>query len=131
MNIVRQVEPGEGAGGYKTVWRHLPGFLPTPGNILFTLLIAAVLFWVQTGGAFQANVLLPGSSTDTIAYQGRLADANGNPLSGTFNMTFKLYNVPSSGSVLWTESWTAGNAVNVSTGLFNSYLAASPLFHKA
>jgi len=59
--------------------------LPAPGNVLFTLLLIAGLLWAQTVGALPlAN---PKSaiqnSQSTIAYQGRLADANGNPLTGT------------------------------------------------
>jgi hypothetical protein len=102
----------------------LHALLPTPGNVLFTLLVAAVLFWVQTGGAFPGNATSPSSSTDTIAYQGRLADAAGNPLTGTYNMTFKLYDVAMSGSALWTETWSGGNAVQVSDGLFNVLLGS-------
>ena len=36
----------------------------------------------------------------TIAYQGRLADADGNPLTDTVNMIFRLYDVASSGTPL-------------------------------
>jgi hypothetical protein len=61
--------------------RHL---LPTPGNILFTLLVVAGLLWASSAGALplRAPVAVT-ASTGTIAYQGRLADANGNPLTGT------------------------------------------------
>jgi hypothetical protein len=66
----------------------------------------------------------PTSSTDTIAYQGRLADANGNPLTGTYNMVFKLYDVAASGTALWTETWSGGSAVQVNDGLFNVLLGS-------
>jgi len=67
----------------------LRAFLPTPGTILFTLAIIALLVAAQSVGALplgrpQAAPVAP--STGTIAYQGRLADANGNPLTGTYNM---------------------------------------------
>lgn len=96
--------------------------LPTPGNVFFTLLVVGVLVWVQRAGA------IPGynssASTNTIAYQGRLADAGGNPLTGTYNMTFRLYDVASGGSALWTELWTGADGVEVSDGLFNVLLGS-------
>jgi len=53
--------------------------------VIFTLFLVAGLVWAQSAGALPlAN---PKSaiqnSPSTIAYQGRLADANGNPLTGT------------------------------------------------
>jgi hypothetical protein len=100
--------------------------LPTPGNILFTLLLVAGLLWAQSAGALPlAN---PKSaiqnSPSTIAYQGRLADANGNPLTGTYNMIFRLYAVPTGGAPLWEEQWTGSNGVRVSDGLFNVMLGS-------
>ncbi|MCL4835266.1 MAG: hypothetical protein KJZ86_22700 [Caldilineaceae bacterium] len=58
-------------------WRHL---LPTPGNVIFTFVMIAVLLWAQSAGAvpFRAE---SAASTGTIAYQDRLADSAGNPLN--------------------------------------------------
>ncbi|MEE4177061.1 MAG: tail fiber domain-containing protein [Bacteroides sp.] len=50
----------------------------------------------------------------TIDFQGRLHLENGNPVSATLDMTFSLYDVPSGGVALWTETQT----VQVSEGLF-------------
>ncbi|MCI0732058.1 MAG: H-type lectin domain-containing protein [Chloroflexi bacterium] len=96
-------------------------FLPTPGNVFFTLLIVVLLVWVRRTGALVSPA---GISTDTIAYQGRLTDANANPLSGTYNMIFRLYNVASGGSPLWTEQWSGSSAIQVSDGLFNVLLGS-------
>jgi hypothetical protein len=104
------------------VWRHL---LPTPGNILFTLLVVAGLLWASSAGALPLRApAAAGTSTGTIAYQGRLADANGNPLTGTYNMIFRLYAVPTGGAPLWEEQWTGSNGVRVSDGLFNVMLGS-------
>ena len=101
--------------------------LPAPGNVLFTLLVVASLLWAQSVGALPlgrvANSSLQTSST-TIAYQGRLADADGNPLTGTYNMIFRLYDVPTGGTPLWEEQWTGSNGVRVSDGLFNVMLGS-------
>ncbi len=106
--------------------RKFSRFFPSLGSFLFTLLIAGILLWAQTGG------VLPGfakpsatlSSTTTISYQGRLADADGNPLTATVNMIFRLYDQASGGAPLWEEQWTGSNGVRVSDGLFNVMLGS-------
>ena len=108
--------------------RH-PGWLrrllPTPGNVLFTLLVVAGLFWANSVGALPLRAPAAAStSTGTIAYQGRLADADGNPLTDTYNMIFRLYDVASGGIFLWEELWTGSNSVQVSDGLFNVMLGS-------
>jgi hypothetical protein len=108
--------------------RWLRALLPTPGNVLFTLLVIALLFWAQSVGALplgRPQGFAPTStSTSTIAYQGRLADAAGAPLTGTYNMIFRLYDAASGGTPLWEEQWTGSNGVRVSDGLFNVMLGS-------
>jgi len=103
----------------------LRALLPSPGNALFTLLVVAGLLWASSAGALPLRApAAAGTSTGTIAYQGRLADANGNPLTGTYNMIFRLYAVPTGGAPLWEEQWTGSNGVRVSDGLFNVMLGS-------
>ncbi|MCI0732060.1 MAG: hypothetical protein L0332_35790 [Chloroflexi bacterium] len=99
-------------------------FLPTPGNVFFTLLISVIFAWAQNAGAISRLVSPATTSTNTIAYQGRLEDTNGNPLAGTYEMTFRLYDEASGGNPLWTEQWSGSNAVEVSDGLFNVLLGS-------
>jgi len=57
-------------------WRRLARWLlPSPGNVLFTMLVVGGLLWATSAGAlpFRAPALA-GDSTTTISYQGRLAD---------------------------------------------------------
>ena len=54
--------------------------------------------------------------TNSINYQGRLTDSAGNPLSGAYEMTFSLYEVPSGGTALDTDT----HSVAVENGLFNT-----------
>jgi hypothetical protein len=98
-------------------------WLPSRGNVLFTLVMIAVLLWAQSAGAvpFRAE---SATSTGTIAYQGRLADSSGNPLTSTLNMSFRLYSAVTGGAPLWTEQWTGSNGVKVSDGLFNVMLGS-------
>ncbi|OGO42020.1 MAG: hypothetical protein A2Z04_00400 [Chloroflexi bacterium RBG_16_57_9] len=101
--------------------RRIRWLLPTPGNALFTLLVVGALLWAQSAGAFP-NGRPQGAtstSTGTLAYQGRLANASGTPITDTVNMSFRLYNVASGGTPLWNEQWTGSNGVKVSDGLFN------------
>ena len=108
------------------LWPRLARWLlPTPGNVLFTLLVVGGLLWAASAGALPLRApAAAGTSTGTIAYQGRLADASGNPLTGTYNMIFRLYEAASSGAPLWTEQWTGSNGVKASDGLFNVMLGS-------
>lgn len=102
-------------------------WLPSRGNVLFTLVMIGVLLWAQSAGAVPFSAT-GAESTGTIAYQGRLADSVGNPLTSTLNMTFQLYAASTGGAPLWTEQWTGSNSVQVSDGLFNVMLGSlSPI----
>jgi len=57
-----------------------------------------------------------------INYQGMLTDNSGNPLSGSYNLTFKIYGQASGGSALWTGTH---NGVSVQNGLFNVILGST------
>jgi len=104
---------------------NLRAWLPSRGNVVFTLLVVGSLFWAASAGAFPlAAPLAAGTSTGTIAYQGRLADSGGNPLTGTYTMAFRLYSTAGGGAPLWTEEWTGSNSVQVSDGLFNVMLGS-------
>jgi hypothetical protein len=50
----------------------------------------------------------------TMNYQGRLTDAGGDPVSGTYYMTFEIYDAESDGTQLWAES----KIVEVTGGIF-------------
>jgi hypothetical protein len=57
-----------------------------------------------------------------IAFQGRLTDpATNNPRDGAFDMTFRLYSVPSGGSALYTETQLQ---VPVNNGVFSTQLGS-------
>ena len=54
----------------------------------------------------------------TISYQGRLTNDVGAPLDGTYSIAFKLYDVASGGTALWTET----KSIPVADGLFSTEL---------
>ena len=80
------------------------------------LLAVAVLVSLTAGIASAALV------TQSITYQGKLTDAAGNPLTGTYSVTFRLYDVSSGGTALATDI----HSVNASKGLFTTQITADP-----
>jgi hypothetical protein len=70
--------------------------------------IAVVLFCTMAGIVSAATV------SQNINYQGKLTDSSGNPLTGTYSITFKLYNVASEGSAVATST----QSVQCTNGLF-------------
>jgi hypothetical protein len=61
-----------------------------------------------------------------INYQGKVSDSEtGKPLAGPRSMTFRLFDDPSAGSLLWSES---GDVVTDSAGIFSVILgSANPI----
>lgn len=69
-----------------------------------------VAVWPQGETGVTANV------SAVIPIQGRLTNANGNPLNGTYSIRFRLYDAASDGTVVCEDT----NSVEVTSGLFNS-----------
>jgi len=104
--------------------------LPSLGNMIFTLLLVTTLLVAQNSSILPlfAAPSAQTASTGTIAYQGRLANANGDALTETVNMSFRLYSTATGGAPLWEEQWTGTTSVQVSDGLFNVMLGSvSPI----
>jgi len=105
---------------YTRIWRFAQKWLlPNPGTLI--LMIVLLLTLPALAGSLHN---LNAASISTIPYQGRLADASGNPLTSKQNMEFRLYNTPTGGTPLWEEFWTGANSVDVSDGLFGVMLGS-------
>jgi hypothetical protein len=84
---------------------------------------------MRTAAAFiLATLLLPAAPARAsnlplrVAFQGRLTDpSTNNPRSGAYDMTFRLYSVPSGGAALYTETQLQ---VPVSNGVFSTQLGS-------
>lgn len=77
------------------------------------LILKAGLWAVLALGAW-----MPRASADVpqrMNFQGKLLDTANNPRNGSFNFTFRIFDVPGGGSALWTETQ---NGVSVSNGVF-------------
>lgn len=112
-------------------------FVPNAGTlIVVALMLFAYRAWaapvaetpppVTPGMATAITAAAPAADAapGVISYQGTLTDGVGNPISGNVDMTFRLYDAPSGGTPLWTETRTGANAVPVSNGLFNVLLGS-------
>lgn len=70
-------------------------------------------------------VISPAHAAQSVPYkinfQGRLTNASGTALSGSYDMQLKLYTTVTSGTFIWGETRTAANsnAVTVTNGLFS------------
>lgn len=71
--------------------------------------------------AFSAPVHAAQTVPYKVNFQGRLTNASGTVLTGTYDMQFKLYTALTGGTLIWSETRTAANsnAVTVTNGLFS------------
>jgi len=63
-----------------------------------------------------------------INYPGKLTDASGHPLTGSYSMVFTLYDSESAGNAVWQETQPA---VQVNKGVFNVLLGSITLIPSA
>jgi len=94
------------------------GVIAVIAVITFAFAIAAS---GSDGGVIEQNaegvtVAASALTTSSISYQGRLTDSAGEPLSGTYDMTFRLYNDSIGGTELDTDT----HSVEATDGLFNT-----------
>lgn len=60
-------------------------------------------------------------SPQKIGFQGKLLDTANNPRNGSFSMTFRIFDAPTLGTQLWSETQSA---VSVNNGVFTVQLGA-------
>jgi hypothetical protein len=66
---------------------------------------------------------------EVINYHGKLTDSGGNPLTGTYNFTFRLYDAESGGNLVWGPEPHA--STTVTDGYFNVKLGSILSFDSA
>src|SRR5262245_28788150 len=71
--------------------------------------LAPVLFATALGVAATPAWAL----TPMLGYSGRLFDASGTPVTGAYAITFRIYDDPTDGELLFEESFAAGESVDV------------------
>jgi hypothetical protein len=89
-----------------------------------TLVVAAILVLLAGAAGAIPTRLAPATLLDgAIHYQGRLTDDMGNPLDGTYDMQFQLYDDPLANTLLWDSGVVN---VDVDQGLFEVKLNVDP-----
>lgn len=90
-----------------------------------TIVIVAIMLTVNLALAKPERAISNNALTaGVLSYQGTLMDTSSSPLAGIFEMTFRIYSVPSGGTPLWEEIRSGANAVPVENGLFNVMLGS-------
>src|SRR3990172_6559189 len=54
-----------------------------------------------------------------LNYQGKLGDASGDPLTGTYNLRFRFCSDENCSGVLYSETWDDARAVSVANGVYS------------
>lgn len=67
------------------------------------------------GGSARQQTL---AVSQRLNYQGYLTDTGGTPLTGSYSIVYRIFDVPTGGTALWSETQT----VSVSAGIFNVLL---------
>jgi len=85
-------------------------------NIFFTVIVLLIFI-----GTLSINAQIP----RTLSYQGILTDSLGNPKTdGSYNLVFRLYDIESGGTNIWSESKT----LSTKRGLFSTILGDGTVF---
>ncbi len=88
---------------------------PLRFGLLLTFAVAATLFALVPS-------IAEGTVPKLINFQGILRDGSGNPVAdGSYSVTFRIYEVPTGGTLLWAET----TSVTTADGLFAILLGAS------
>lgn len=78
------------------------------------MFLIAVVCFVLCNSSFAAVPTL-------INFQGRLTDSLGNPQDSSYSITFKIYDAPSGGNIVWQETQLS---ITVTRGIFNVLLGS-------
>ncbi|MEI7512922.1 MAG: hypothetical protein WCK01_05715, partial [Candidatus Uhrbacteria bacterium] len=86
----------------------------------FGIILPIALF-----GLFASALPVSADIAHTIGYQGRLKNSAGNPLTSTFTFTFRMYDVSTGGSPVWSETQPG---ISTSDGFFAVRLGSVSAF---
>ncbi|MFC1979725.1 hypothetical protein ACFLVS_02495 [Chloroflexota bacterium] len=89
---------------------------------LLAIVITVLVIALYVIGIVASPLLAGGAPLleSAINYQGQLTDSAGNPLSGTYDMEFQIWNLATGGSQV--GSTITKENVNVDAGMFNAKL---------
>jgi hypothetical protein len=84
-------------------------------KLIVIVLIFLIASWCFCG-------IMDASVPRLINYQGRLTDVSGQPLNGSYNVTFRIYDAQTAGSLLWQETHSG---LVVQKGIFSVLLGSA------
>jgi hypothetical protein len=93
-------------------------------NVVTLIAIVSMLFAYRAWAVLTAEAIGTNALPGVISYQGYLVDAEGQPVTDSVDITFRLYTVDTGGAALWMEEHKEANAVPVANGLFNVLLGS-------
>ena len=93
-------------------------------NISTILIVAVMLMVNQVLANPDQTTTTETFNSGMLSYQGTLTDSIDNPVTGSYEITFRIYNSPTSTTPLWEEVRSGPNAVPVQNGLFNVMLGS-------
>jgi hypothetical protein len=82
--------------------------------------VLAITVLIATLVAAEASAIVP----DLLPMQGVLTDELGTPIDGPTDMVFRVYSTETGSTVLWSESYTGSDQVDVVEGFFTIYLGS-------
>ena len=88
-------------------------------NLATIVILASIFFAYQVIAVPNSEEKALSDSIDVLSYQGSLVDSNGDPISGTFDMSFRFYGDIDGTNQCWIETHVGENAVPVDSGLFD------------
>ncbi len=84
------------------------------------IIAAWVLFFSFFGCAHAASGI-----NQQLNYQGKITNSSSTDMAGSFNFKFELYNDPTAGDLLWSETWDdSSNQVVITNGVFSVALGS-------
>ena len=90
-------------------------------NVCTLIMVALILLVYRTWAAPTMTLVTPAAIPTFIPYQGTLSDAAGRRINGSVNIVFRLYNVATGGTPLWSEPHSD---VTVENGLFQARIGS-------
>lgn len=86
------------------------------------MIVAVALSAYNAAAVLSAPLRTATGVPSTVGFEGFLADGSGAPLAnGTYTLTFRVYDVATGGSALWTEQQ---NSVQATNGLYSTALGS-------
>jgi hypothetical protein len=98
-------------------------------RLLRTLKLGLIGLMLALSLMIKNQGLVESAPSTNLNFQARLLGNSGAIVpDGNYHVEFKLYNVGSGGSALWTETRTTGNLVSVKSGYLSVYLGSVTAF---